>query len=256
MVNLGNSWDRLLAAEFESEYYLKLREFLKTEYKEHTVYPDMHDIFNALKVTAYEDVKVVILGQDPYHEPGQAHGMAFSVSPGIKQPPSLVNIFKELKDDLGIEPPPKDYGYLMSWAEQGVLLLNTCLTVRAHQAGSHRNKGWERLTDRIIELLAKRPEPLVFILWGVNARSKVPIIEAACTNAMQEGIPSQTGRGLSSAETMPKTGPGLSRHLILEGPHPSPLSAYSGFFGGHYFSKANEFLEAHGESPIDWRITH
>lgn len=223
MVNLGNSWDRLLAAEFESEYYLKLREFLKTEYKEHTVYPDMHDIFNALKVTAYEAVKVVILGQDPYHEPGQAHGMAFSVSPGIKQPPSLVNIFKELKDDLGIEPPPKDYGYLMSWAEQGVLLLNTCLTVRAHQAGSHRNKGWERLTDRIIELLAKRPEPLVFILWGANARSKVPLIE--------------------------------DRHLILEGPHPSPLSAYSGFFGGHYFSKANEFLEANGESPIDWRIT-
>lgn len=223
MVNLGNSWDRLLATEFESEYYLKLREFLKTEYKEHTVYPDMHDIFNALKVTAYEDVKVVILGQDPYHEPGQAHGMAFSVSPGIKQPPSLVNIFKELKDDLGIEPPPKDYGYLMSWAEQGVLLLNTCLTVRAHQAGSHRNKGWERLTDRIIELLAKRPEPLVFILWGANARSKVPLIE--------------------------------DRHLILEGPHPSPLSAYSGFFGGHYFSKTNEFLEANGESPIDWRIT-
>ena len=164
MVHIGNSWDVLLEQEFRSEYYLSLREFLKKEYAAYMVYPDMNHIFNALKVTDYEDCKVVILGQDPYHEPGQAHGMAFSVNPGIKQPPSLVNIFKELKDDLDIDPPPKDYGYLMKWAEQGVLLLNTCLTVRAHQAGSHRKKGWEKLTDKVIELLAAREKPMVFIL--------------------------------------------------------------------------------------------
>ena len=157
MVHIGNSWDDLLKDEFDKDYYLKLRQFLIGEYKNHTVYPDMHDIFNALVNTPYEDVKVVILGQDPYHEPGQAHGMCFSVKPGVKTPPSLVNIYKELKDDLGIE--PHSGGYLMKWAKQGVLLMNTCLTVREHQAGSHRNKGWEILTDKIIELLNQREKP-------------------------------------------------------------------------------------------------
>jgi len=223
MVNIGNSWDALLADQFESEYYQKLRAFLIKEYREHTVYPAMENIFSALKMTAYEDVRVVILGQDPYHEPGQAHGMAFSVMPGVQQPPSLVNIFKEIRDDLGIPMPDKNNGYLVPWARQGVLLLNTSLTVREHQAGSHRGKGWEILTDRIIELLSERGEPMVFILWGRNARSKVPLID-------------------------------LSKHMVLEGPHPSPLSAYSGFFGGKYFSKANAFLEANGRTPIDWSL--
>lgn len=221
MVHIGNSWDDLLKDEFQKDYYLKLRAFLIDEYKNHTVYPDMHDIFNALVNTSYEDLKVVILGQDPYHEPGQAHGMCFSVKPGVKTPPSLVNIYKELKDDLGIEP-HKD-GYLMKWAKQGVLLMNTCLTVREHQANSHRNKGWEILTDRIIELLNDREKPMVFILWGANAKSKIPLI---------------TG----------------SQHLILTGAHPSPLSAYNGFFGGKYFSRANEFLVSTGQEPIDWNL--
>lgn len=221
MVHIGNSWDDLLKDEFQKDYYLKLRQFLIGEYKNHTVYPDMHDIFNALVNTPYEDVKVVILGQDPYHEPGQAHGMCFSVKPGVKTPPSLVNIYKELKDDLGIE--PHSDGYLMKWAEQGVLLMNTCLTVREHQANSHRNKGWEILTDKIIELLNQREKPMVFILWGANAKSKIPLI---------------TGR----------------QHLILTGAHPSPLSAYNGFFGGRYFSRANEFLVSTGQEPIDWDL--
>ena len=221
MVHIGNSWDDLLKDEFDKDYYLKLRQFLIGEYKNHTVYPDMHDIFNALVNTPYEDVKVVILGQDPYHEPGQAHGMCFSVKPGVKTPPSLVNIYKELKDDLGIE--PHSGGYLMKWAKQGVLLMNTCLTVREHQAGSHRNKGWEILTDEIIELLNQREKPMVFILWGANAKSKIPLI---------------TGK----------------QHLILTGAHPSPLSAYNGFFGGRYFSRANEFLVSTGQEPIDWNL--
>ena len=181
----------------------------------------MYDIFNALKATGYDDVKVLILGQDPYHEPGQAHGMAFSVPPGIKTPPSLVNIYKELKDDLGIE--PVSHGCLMKWAEQGVLLLNTCLTVRAHQANSHKGKGWEIFTDRIIELLNEREKPVVFILWGANARAKTKLITH-------------------------------SNHLILTGAHPSPLSAYNGFYGGRYFSKANEFLKRTGQLPIDWQL--
>ena len=221
MVHIGNSWDDLLKDEFSKDYYLKLRQFLIGEYKNHTVYPDMHDIFNALVNTPYEDVKVVILGQDPYHEPGQAHGMCFSVKPGVKTPPSLVNIYKELKDDLGIE--PHSDGYLMKWAEQGVLLMNTCLTVREHQANSHRNKGWEILTDKIIELLNQREKPMVFILWGANAKSKIPLI---------------TGK----------------QHLILTGAHPSPLSAYNGFFGGRYFSRANEFLVSTGQEPVDWNL--
>lgn len=221
MVNIGNHWDNILAGEFEKEYYQKLRQFLITEYRTRTIYPDMHDIFNALKYTDYDDVKVVILGQDPYHGPGQAHGMSFSVRPGIKQPPSLVNIFRELSDDLGIDPP--EHGYLVKWAEQGVLLLNTCLTVREHQPNSHRGKGWEIFTDKVISLLNDREKPMVFILWGGNARSKQNLI----------------------------TNP---NHLILTGAHPSPLSAYNGFYGGKYFSKANEFLESCGQEPVNWDL--
>lgn len=221
MVNIGNKWDEVLQGEFEKEYYQKLRRFLIIEYQNGTVYPDMNHIFNALKYTSYEDVKVVILGQDPYHEPGQAHGMAFSVMKGVKQPPSLVNIFREMEDDLGIEPP--GHGYLMEWAQRGVLLLNTCLTVREHQANSHKGKGWEIFTDRVIQLLNDRETPIVFILWGGNAKSKKHMI---------------TG----------------SQHLILTGAHPSPLSAYNGFYGGRYFSKTNEFLVSKGEEPIDWKL--
>lgn len=221
MVNIGNHWDQLLAPEFEKEYYQKLRQFLIAEYRGKTIYPGMHDIFNALKYTDYDEVKVVILGQDPYHGPGQAHGMSFSVRPGVKQPPSLVNIFRELQDDLGIDPP--DHGYLVKWAEQGVLLLNTCLTVREHQANSHKGKGWEIFTDKVISLLNQREKPMVFILWGGNAKSKQSLI----------------------------TNP---NHLILTGAHPSPLSAYNGFYGGRYFSKANEFLESTGQTGIDWDL--
>jgi len=221
MVNIGNKWDEVLAGEFEKEYYQKLRRFLIEEYRSRTIYPDMHDIFNALKATSYDDVKVVILGQDPYHEPGQAHGMSFSVRKGVRTPPSLVNIYKEIKDDLGYDIP--GHGYLMQWAESGVLLLNTCLTVRAHQANSHKGKGWEQFTDRVIELLNEREKPIVFILWGANAKSKEKLI---------------TGR----------------QHLILKGARPSPLSAYNGFFGGKYFSRANEFLQECGEEPVNWKI--
>ncbi len=221
MVNIGNDWDELLADEFLKDYYLKLREFLKSEYSTRRIYPDMYDIFNALKATPYSKVKAVILGQDPYHEPGQAHGMCFSVKPGVPLPPSLQNIYKELWDDLAIEP-AKD-GYLVHWAEQGVLLLNTVLTVREHQANSHKGKGWEQLTDKIIELLGQRQEPMVFILWGSNARSKKSLI------------------------MNPK-------HLIIESVHPSPLSAYNGFFGSKPFSRCNNFLKANGQEPIDWRV--
>jgi len=221
MVNIGNDWDGLLEEEFEKAYYLKLREFLVEEYKTRRIYPSMYDIFNALKATPYEKVKAVILGQDPYHGPGQAHGMCFSVKKGVPQPPSLVNIFKEIQDDLGIQPP--GHGYLQCWAEQGVLLLNTVLTVRAGAANSHRGKGWEIFTDKIISLLNDREEPIVFLLWGGNARSKTSLI----------------------------TNP---RHLILTAAHPSPLSASGGFFGCRHFSKANRFLEECGEGPVDWRI--
>ncbi|MBQ1471246.1 MAG: uracil-DNA glycosylase [Eubacterium sp.] len=223
MVNIGNDWDQVLTEEFQKEYYQQLRQFLVEEYRTHVVYPDMHDIFNALKATAYQDVKVVILGQDPYHEPGQAHGMSFSVKPGVPQPPSLVNIFRELESDLGIAPPPKDYGYLMHWAQEGVLLLNTVLTVREHAANSHKGKGWEQLTDRIINALNEREAPVVFLLWGKNAQAKVPLITAP-------------------------------QHLILTGAHPSPLSAHHGFFGGRYFTKANAFLKGTGQGPVDWTI--
>ena len=217
MVHIGNSWDSLLADQFTSPYYLELREFLKQEYRTQTVYPPMGEIFNALRATPYEKVKVVLLGQDPYHGPDQAHGMCFSVRKGVPLPPSLKNIYKELEQELGIAPP--DHGCLEKWAQEGVLLLNTALTVRAGAPASHRGRGWERLTDRIIELLDCRPEPLVFLLWGSHARAKKDLIRSG-------------------------------RHLILESAHPSPLSAHSGFFGCGHFKAANEFLK----QPIDWKI--
>lgn len=222
MVNIGNDWDELLRGEFQKEYYLKLRQFLISEYNTHTIYPPMGDIFNALRATPYASVKAVILGQDPYHGAGQAHGMCFSVKKGVQPPPSLVNIFKELNADLGV-PIPK-HGQLTDWAKNGVLLLNTALTVREGQANSHRGMGWEIFTDRVIELLNKREQPIVFLLWGGNARAKKRLI------------------------TSPQ-------HLVLECTHPSPLSAYNGFFGCRHFSKTNEFLKANGISPIDWTIS-
>ncbi|MBQ7834866.1 MAG: uracil-DNA glycosylase [Ruminiclostridium sp.] len=221
MVNLGNKWDELLKGEFEKPYYLELRNFLKAEYNSYTIYPGMYDIFNALKLTSYDDVKAVILGQDPYHEPNQAHGLAFSVKDGVALPPSLRNIYKELNTDLGLPIPEK--GDLTKWAEQGVLLLNTALTVRRGQANSHRGKGWEIFTDRIIEIMNEREKPVVFILWGANARAKTALI----TNPV---------------------------HKILTCAHPSPLSAHNGFFGCRHFSKCNEFLKANGIEEIDWRV--
>ena len=219
MVNLGNDWDALLKEEFKKEYYLQLREFLKTEYFTRTVYPPMNDIFNALKYTSYSNTRVVILGQDPYHGKGQAHGLCFSVKEGTPPPPSLKNIFKELKNELDIPEPPT--GELNGWAKQGVLLLNTTLTVREATPQSHKGKGWEILTDKIIELINEKSTPVVFMLWGSNARTKKSLI------------------------TNPK-------HLVLECAHPSPLSAYNGFFGCGHFSKANAFLSSAGEPTIDW----
>lgn len=221
MVNIGNDWDKLLADEFKKEYYLKLREFLKYEYSHYKIHPDMYDIFNALKWTAYKDTKVVILGQDPYHGENQAHGLAFSVKKDVEIPPSLVNIYKELKMELGIDIP--NNGHLEKWAKQGVLLLNASLTVRDGLANSHRNKGWEILTARITELLNERTEPIIFMLWGNNAKEKIPVI----TN---------------------------KQHIILTAAHPSPLSASRGFFGCGHFKRANELLESWGKEPIDWQI--
>lgn len=220
-VNIKNDWMGLLENQFQMEYYKELRNFLIHEYGSRTIYPDKYDIFNALNYTAYKDVKVVILGQDPYHGPNQAHGLSFSVKPGVPAPPSLVNIYKELKDDLGCFIP--NNGYLKKWTDQGVLLLNTALTVRAREANSHRNKGWEIFTDAIISILNKREKPMVFILWGSNAISKEKLI----TNKI---------------------------HYIIKSPHPSPLSAHRGFFGSKPFSKTNNFLESIGEAPIDWQI--
>lgn len=221
MVNIGNEWDELLADEFKKDYYRQLRQFLISEYNSRTIYPPMNDIFNALKATSYSDVKAVILGQDPYHGAGQAHGMCFSVKKGTPPPPSLQNIFKEIHDELGLPIPP--HGELTAWAKSGVLLLNTVLTVREGLANSHRGHGWEILTDRVIELLNERDTPIVFLLWGGNARAKAKLI------------------------TNPK-------HLVLQCAHPSPLSAYNGFFGCGHFIKANEFLKSNGMEPIDWRI--
>lgn len=221
MVNIGNEWDALLSVEFKKDYYLRLREFLKAEYGSRNIFPPMEDIFNALRYTSYSDVKAVILGQDPYHGAGQAHGLCFSVKKGVQPPPSLQNIFKELNADLGIQPPP--HGELTAWAKSGVLLMNTVLTVREGQANSHKGQGWEILTDRVIELLNGRKQPIVFLLWGGNARAKAKLI----------------------------TNPA---HLVLQCAHPSPLSAYNGFFGCRHFSKANQFLEANGIEPINWRL--
>ena len=219
MVSLGNDWDFLLGDEFAKEYYLNLREFLKNEYSSRRIYPPMNDIFNALRYTSYENTRVVILGQDPYHGAGQAHGLCFSVRDGIPMPPSLKNIFKELSDEYGI-PSPRS-GELTGWARQGVLLLNTTLTVREGAPESHKGQGWETLTDRIISLLDEKNSPVVFLLWGRNARLKRALIKNPI-------------------------------HKILECAHPSPLSAYAGFFGSGHFRLANEFLAEHGLSEIDW----
>lgn len=218
---LKNDWNNLLEDEFKKEYYLKLRQFLINEYRTRTIYPSMYDIFNALHYTSYKDVKVVILGQDPYHGANQAHGLSFSVKPGVPAPPSLMNIYKELNSDLGCYIP--NNGYLKKWADQGVMLLNTALTVREGQANSHHNMGWEYFTDRIISILNNREDPIVFILWGSNAQSKLNIINNP-------------------------------RHYIIKSVHPSPLSAHRGFFGSKPFSKTNNFLISIGKTPIDWQI--
>ena len=221
MVKLSNDWDEILLDEFNKEYYLKLREFLKSEYKKQKIHPDMYDIFNALKWTSYKDTKAVIIGQDPYHEENQAHGLAFSVKVGVKIPPSLLNMYKELKNELGLYIP--NNGYLEKWAHQGVLLLNSSLTVRDGEANSHKNKGWEIFTDAVIERLNKRDDPIVFLLWGNNAKEKKKLI----TN---------------------------KNHFVLTAAHPSPLSASRGFFGCNHFKKTNEILERIGKTPIDWQI--
>lgn len=221
MINIGNDWDELLKGEFEKSYYLELREFLKNEYSTKIIYPNMYDIFNALKYTSYKDTKVLILGQDPYHGENQAHGLAFSVKPGVKIPPSLLNMYKELNSEYGCFIP--NNGFLVPWTEQGVLLLNTALTVRAHEANSHKGKGWEIFTDNIIKLLNERHDPVIFVLWGNNARSKKKLIDT-------------------------------QKHYIIESAHPSPLSASRGFFGSKPFSKINEILISLGKTPIDWQI--
>ncbi|MBE3554184.1 MAG: uracil-DNA glycosylase [Thermicanus sp.] len=218
---LKNDWAEYLQEEFHQSYYLGLRQFLIHEYTHYTIYPDMYEIYEALHRTPYQKTKVVILGQDPYHQPGQAHGLSFSVKPGITPPPSLLNIYKELRDDLGVIPP--EHGYLGSWAEQGVLLLNSVLTVRRGMPNSHRGKGWEKFTDRIIQILGAREEPTVFILWGKYAQEKGSLI---------------TGKG----------------HLIISSPHPSPYSAHRGFFGSRPFSRANQFLKSQGRGEIDWSL--
>ncbi len=221
MVQFHNDWDELLGPEFQKPYYQDLRKFLLAEYKTRRVYPDMYHIFYALQQTPYHAVKVVILGQDPYHGPGQAHGLSFSVQPGVPAPPSLQNIFKELHDELGCAIP--NNGCLAPWAAQGVLLLNTVLTVRAGQANSHRGMGWEQFTDRVISLLNSREDPVIFLLWGRNAMDKRALITAP-------------------------------QHHILSCAHPSPFSADRGFFGCGHFKKANELLAAMGKDPIDWQI--
>lgn len=218
-MHIGNDWDRVLAKEYTKVYYTDLMDFVAEEYENHRVYPPKEDVFNALRACSYEDTKVVILGQDPYHQEGQAHGLCFSVNRGVKIPPSLVNIYKELRQDIGMEIP--EHGCLSSWASQGVLLLNTVLTVRDSMPNSHKGKGWETFTDAVISKLNQRERPMVFILWGANAKAKAELITE-------------------------------NRHLILTGTHPSPLSAHTGFFGGAYFSRANRFLELENQEPINW----
>ena len=221
MAAISNDWLAPLSGEFRKPYYKKLYETVMTEYQTKEVYPAPDDIFNAFAFTPLSNVKVVIFGQDPYHEPGQAHGLCFSVKPDVKIPPSLVNIYQELREDCGCYVP--NNGYLKKWADQGVLLLNTVLTVRAHAANSHKNIGWEEFTNAAIRVLNEQDKPIVFILWGKPAQTK----KAMLNNP---------------------------KHLILEAPHPSPLSAYRGFFGSRPFSQANKFLMAHGMEPIDWQI--
>lgn len=221
MVQIGNDWDQVIGGEFEKEYYQILRKKLAAEYRTHTVYPDMHNIFNALKMTPYHKVKVLLLGQDPYHGPGQAHGLAFSVQPGTAPPPSLVNIFKELQTDLGLVPPKT--GCLLPWTQQGVMLLNTVLTVRGGEPNSHKNLGWTQFTDQVIAKLNERKDPVIFLLWGANAKMKLPLITA-------------------------------NHHYVLMSAHPSPLSANRGFFGCRHFSKVNTLLAQMGKEPIDWSL--
>ena len=221
MAPISNDWQEALRAEYGKPYYKKLYQFVNEEYKTRKIFPPGNDIFNAFHLTPLSKVKVVILGQDPYHNDGQAHGLCFSVNKGVEIPPSLVNIYKELHDDIGFVIP--NHGCLTKWAEQGVLLLNTVLTVRAHQANSHRNMGWEQFTDAAIMALNAQDRPIVFMLWGRPAREKKKLL------------------------TNPK-------HLILEAAHPSPLSAYNGFFGCRHFSRCNQFLTAHGVEPVDWQI--
>lgn len=221
MPPISNDWLPAMSGEFHKDYYKKLHQTVIQEYQNYQVFPEPDDLFNAFHLTPLKDVKVVIFGQDPYHNVGQAHGLCFSVKPGVEVPPSLVNIYKELQDDLGCYIP--NNGYLVKWAEQGVLLLNTVLTVRAHQANSHRGIGWEAFTDAAIRVLNEQDRPMVFILWGRPAQMKKSMLNNP-------------------------------KHLILEAPHPSPLSAYRGFFGSKPFSKTNQFLETHGLSPIDWQI--
>ncbi|MCB5934552.1 MULTISPECIES: uracil-DNA glycosylase [Bacillaceae] len=218
---LKNDWAPLLEEEFSKPYYLQLREFLKQEYKHYRIYPDMYEIFNALHYTAFADVKVVILGQDPYHGPNQAHGLSFSVKPGVPLPPSLKNIFLELQADLGCTPPSS--GYLVPWTKQGVLLLNTVLTVREGQAHSHQGRGWEIFTDRVIEILNRKSNPVVYILWGSAAQMKQQLIDT-------------------------------NKHFIIKAPHPSPLSAHRGFFGSKPFSKTNSILKTIGQTEINWQL--
>lgn len=222
MAMIDNDWLPAIQGEFKKPYYKDLFQFVKAEYNRAVIYPPAEDIFNALHLTPLSEVKVLILGQDPYHNENQAHGLSFSVPLSQKEiPPSLQNIYQELHDDLGCGIP--NNGYLEKWAKQGVLLLNTVLTVRAHQANSHKGHGWEQFTDAIIQAVNAQDRPVVYLLWGKPAQSKIPML------------------------TNPK-------HLILQAPHPSPLSAYRGFFGCRHFSRANAFLEANGESPIDWQI--
>ena len=221
MIALNGGWDEALAPLFSDERYLKIREFLKKEYSTHVVYPDMYDLYNCFRFTPLENVKAVILGQDPYHEPGQAHGLCFSVKPGVPLPPSLKNIYKEIKDDLGITEP--NCGDLTKLAREGVLLLNTTLTVREHEANSHANCGWAWFTDGVIKIVSEKCNNVVFILWGRNARSKETLIDR-------------------------------QKHLVLQSAHPSPFSANYGFFGSKPFSKTNDYLSAHGKEPIDWQL--
>ena len=221
MPQITNDWAPRLAGEYSKPYYRELYRFVHDEYASKLIYPPAGDIFNAFHLTPLSKIKVVIIGQDPYHEPGQAHGLSFSVKKGVEIPPSLENIYKELHEDTGFVIP--DHGDLTSWAEQGVLLLNAVLTVRAHAAASHRNKGWEQFTDAVIRIVNEEDRPIVFMLWGSFARSKASML----TNPL---------------------------HLVLEAPHPSPLSAYRGFFGCRHFSKANLFLTEHGVDPVDWQI--